>query len=221
MSDRLARFAPLITGGLFVVLVLIGIRQEGNPPSTSDSSAAVLAYYQSHYSKMGDAGFSMMLSVVVGLIFYGIVRAYLGRAPRAEWAATIGFGAAVMFGVGSLVNAGVDFTFSDVGTDLNASTAQTLNALQGDLGAFLIAAALSGLMLGFGIAMLRGELLPRWFGWITVAIGVLAAAGPLIGIALPLEAVWVLVLSIMLFQRDAVVSPRTPTTPGATSSADA
>jgi hypothetical protein len=214
MSDRLARFAPLVTGVLFVVFALLGAGQEGNGPASNANSAAVLAYYQSHSDRLGSAGFSMMLSVVAGLLFYGIVRSYTGRSPRAEWAATVGLAGAVVFGVGSLVNAGVDFTFSDLGTDLTSPTADVLNALQGDLGAFLIAAGLCALMLGFGIAILRGGLLPRWLGWCTVAVGVLAAAGPLIGLALPLEGVWVLVMSVMLFQRNAVVSLRDGDAPG-------
>ena len=208
MSDRFARFAPLITGVLFVAFAVDGTQMTANTPSSTANGATVLAYYKAHNARMGGAGFSLMLSVVAGLFFYGILRSYLSRSPRAEWVANIGFGGAIVFGVGALVGAGVSFAFSDVGTDLSAPTAQVLNILQGDLGAFLFATGLCALMLGFGIAILRGRLMPGWLGWITIVIGVLAAAGPGIGIAIPLEAVWVLVMSVMLFQRNAVVSPR-------------
>jgi hypothetical protein len=221
MSDRFARFAPLVTGVLFVVMVLKGTQMTSNTPATTANGATVLAYYQAHNARMGGAGFSLMLSVVFGLFFYGILRSYLSRSPRAEWAAMIGFGGAIMFGVGALVRAGVDFAFSDVQTQLSAATAQVLNVLQNDLNAFLISGGLCALMLGFGIATLRGRLMPRWFGWITIVIGVLAPAGPLIGIALPLEAVWILVTSVMLFQRNAVVSPRTVDARGSISPANA
>ena len=213
MSDRFARFAPLITGVLFVLLVVSATQTTSNTPATTANGATVLAYYQAHNARMGGAGFSLMLSVVAGLCFYGILRSYLSRAPRAEWAATIGFGGAIMFGVGALVSAGVDFAFSEVQTQLSAATAQVLNVLQNDLNGFLISGGLFALMLGFGIAILRSRLMPGWLGWITIAIGVLAAAGPGIGIAIPLEGVWVLVMSVLLFQRNAVVSPRTTDTP--------
>ncbi|MGO9875226.1 MAG: hypothetical protein ACLPVY_15640 [Acidimicrobiia bacterium] len=221
MSDRLARFAPLITGVLFVVMVLKGTQMTSNTPATTANGATVLAYYQAHNAKMGGAGFSLMLSVVFGLFFYGVLASYLSRSPRAEWAAMIGFGGAIMFGVAALVSAGVDFAFSDVQTQLSAATAQVLNVLQSDLNAFLISGGLCALMVGFGIAILRSRLMPRWLGWITIMIGVLAIAGPLIGIALPLEAVWILVTSVMLFQHNAVVSPRPVDAPGPISAANA
>jgi len=164
MSDRLARFAPLITGVLFVVMVLKGTQMTSNTPATTANGATVLAYYQAHNARMGGAGFSLMLSVVFGLLFYGMLRSYLSRSPRAEWAAMVGFGGAIMFGVGALVRAGVDFAFSDVQTQLSAATAQVLNVLQSDLNAFLISGGLCALMVGFGIAILRGRLMPGWLG---------------------------------------------------------
>jgi hypothetical protein len=60
--------------------------------------------------------------------------------------------------------------------------------------------------------------MPRWLGWATIVIGVSAAAGPLIGLAIPLEALWVLVVSFMLLQRNALVPPTSadqPPTPAA------
>jgi len=221
MSDRFARFAPLITGVLFVVMVVKGTQMTSNTPARTANGATVLAYYQAHNARMGGAGFSLMLSVVFGLFFYGILRSYLSRSPRAEWAASIGFAGAVMFGVGALVSAGVDFAFSDVQTNLSAATAQVLNVLQNDLNGFLISGGLCALMLGFGIAILRARLMPRWLGWVTIVIGVLAAAGPLIGVALLLEGLWVLVMSVMLFQHNAVVSPRTADAPRTISPANA
>jgi hypothetical protein len=221
MSDRFAKFAPLIAGVLFVAFAVNGTQMTANTPSSTANGATVLAYYQAHNARMGGAGFSLMLSVAAALFFYGILRSYLSQSPRAEWAATVGFGGAIMFGVGALVGAGVSFAFSDVGTNLSAPTAQVLNILQGDLGAFLYAAGLCALMLGFGIAILRSRLMPGWLGWTTIVIGVLAAAGPGIGIAIPLEAVWVLAISVMLFQHNAVVSPRTADVPGPISPAHA
>jgi len=211
MSHRLARFVPLVIGVLFVVFAVTGSMQSGNTPDTTANGATTLAYYQAHNSRMGSASFSMMLSVVFGLFFYGMVRTYLSRSPRAEWLAFVGFGGAVVFGVGAVVEAGVDFAFSDVQRNLSAASATTLNILQSDLSVMLYTAGLCVLMVGFGMAMLRSRLMPRWLGWASIVIGLMAAAGPLIGVAIPLEALWVLVVSFMLFQRNALVPP-TPTT---------
>ncbi|MFI5041501.1 MAG: hypothetical protein ACHQNA_06580 [Acidimicrobiales bacterium] len=205
MSDRFSRLAPLVTGVLFVALALGGTLMVGNTPATTASGTEVLSYYTAHHKRMGGGGFLIMLSVVAGLFFYAIVRSYLSRSPRAEWLAVAGFGGAVIFGVSALVQGGIDFAFSDVGVHLDAGTAQVLNILQSDISGFTIAAGIGGLMLAFGTAMLRGRLMPRWMGWATVVIGVLAVTGPLIGIAIPLEAVWVLVMSFMLFKAGALL----------------
>jgi hypothetical protein len=207
MKDRLARFAPLISGVLFVAFVVINNAQTGSTPDNSATGETVLAYYKTHGDKMGGAGFSLALSVVAGLFFYGILRSYLRTSKRAEWASAIGFGGAIIFAAGALAEAGIDFTISDVKNNISAPAAQTLNILQGDLGAFFIQAGLCALMLGFGIAMLRSRTFSRWLGWATIVIGVFAIAGPLIGLAFPLEGLWVLYVSVLLFMGNAIVSP--------------
>jgi len=94
---------------------------------------------------------------------------------------------------------------------LSAPAAQTLNILENDLNGFLVQAGLGTLMLAFGAAMLRSRLMPLWLGWTTVVIGVLAVLGPLVDLAKPLEAVWILVMSYMLFTHNAVVAPKPDT----------
>jgi hypothetical protein len=74
MPHRLARFVPLLVGVLFVVFAVTGDMQSGNTPDTPANGATTLAYYQAHNARMGSASFSMMLSVVFGLFFYGMVR---------------------------------------------------------------------------------------------------------------------------------------------------
>src|ERR1700732_2572760 len=68
MSDRFARFAPLITGVLFVAFAVKGTQMTANTPSSTASGATVLAYYKAHNARMGGAGFSLMLCVVAGLL---------------------------------------------------------------------------------------------------------------------------------------------------------
>ena len=83
MKDRFARFAPLISGVLFVVFVVLNNAQTSSTPDNSATGKTVLAYYKAHGDKMGGAGFSLALSVVAGLFFYGILRSYLRTSKRA------------------------------------------------------------------------------------------------------------------------------------------
>jgi hypothetical protein len=49
--------------------------------------------------------------------------------------------------------------------------------------------------------MLRSGALPAWLGWVTVALGVLAAAGPLGGIAFLIAPVWAVLTGVVLLLR--------------------
>lgn len=198
------RVAPVVTGALTIGFAYMGTHQDGSrgsgPPTTA-SADKVLAYFRAHTSAGGGGAFSLLLAAVFAMFFYGLVRERLGRSRRSEWLATVGFGGAVILAVAALIEAGVDFAFDDLGTSLNAPTAQILNVLQSDLKQMLVIAGLTVLMLGFGLALRRGGPF-RWLGWPTVVIGVFASAGPLIDAALPLEALWILTIGVLMLADD-------------------
>lgn len=209
MSKRIERLAPLITGVLMIVFAVNGVYKDGSRNGVSDTATApqVLAYFQSHYTRMGGAGFSLLLAALFGTFFYGFVRTHLSRSPRGRSAAAIGFGGGLILATAALLEAGVDYAINDVGTNLDASSAAVLNILQSDLNVFFIQAGLCILMLGFGIAMLRSRALPRWLAGATLIIGILAPAGPLVGLAVPLEGAWILVMGVALLLQNSHASP--------------
>jgi hypothetical protein len=198
-NSTVMRTAPLVTGVLMIVFAFIGTHQDGSRtgPSTTDTADKVLAYFQAHQSGGGNGAFSLLLAAIFGMFFYGLVRDRLVRSGRSEWLATVGFGGAVILAVAALIEAGVDFAFDDLGTHLNATTAQILNLLQSDLNQMMVQAGLTVLMVGFGLALLRSDAV-GWLGWPTIVIGVLASAGPLVALALPLEGVWILLVGVMM-----------------------
>ena len=63
-----------------------------------------------------------------------------------------------------------------------------------------VVVGLSILALGTGISALRSETLPKWLGWASVGLGVLAVAGPLGGIAFLVAPLWTLVMGVVLFR---------------------
>ena len=207
-QTRLERVAALICGPLTIVFAVAGIHQDQGGPPNTDSGAKVLAYVQTHGSSAGGGAFSLLLAVIFGLLFYGLVARLLGRSRQTAWLTAVGFGGALILAVAALVEAGVDFAISDVGGQVEAATAQVLNLLQTELNQMMIPAGLAVAMLGFGIAMLRGHVLPRPLGWGTVVIGLLAAAGPLVRIALPLEALWIVAMGVVILQADNAPVPQ-------------
>jgi len=198
-TGTVMRVAPVITGVLTMVFAYSGTHEDGSRtgPSTTDSADKVLAYFRAHTARAGSGAFSLLLAVLFGMFFYGLVRERLIRTNRSEWLATVGLGGAVILAVAALIQGGVDFAFNDLGTQLNTTTAPILNVLQSDLNQMLIQAGLTVLMVGFGLALWRSGPY-RWLGWPTVVIGILASAGPLIGVALPLEGIWILVIGVLL-----------------------
>jgi len=103
MSRWLRRLAPL-TDVVFVVLFVIGfILLSDGTPSSSASGAKVVSYYNAH--NQGGIGFTLMLSMVFGLFFFGILRSYLRRAPRAEWLSAVALCGVVVFAIGIAVDA--------------------------------------------------------------------------------------------------------------------
>jgi hypothetical protein len=217
MSKWSRRLAPL-TGVVFVVLFVIGyIQLNDGTPSTDASGAKVISYYNAH--NQGGIGFTLLLSMVFGLFFFGILRSYLRRAPRAEWLSAVALSGAVVFTIGIAVDAGTAYALSDVPTRLSSGAAQALNVLSSDLSMWFYPAGLCVFMLAFGLAILRSGLFPRWLGWVTAVIGVAAVLGPLIEPAFYLTGVWILVVSVWLFQRSAAVALTDGTSPSGASPA--
>ena len=166
-------------------------------------AATVLAYLKAYHDRAGGGGFSLMLAVVLGLFFFGIVRGYLRRSPRAEWLAAVGFGGGVVLGVSAMLKAGVDFGFGCHGVTVERARGPGTQRLgerrhwiHGRSGSCHTHARLRN-------RMFRSRLMPRWLGWATIIIGVFAVLGPLITLAFWLAGVWVLVMSYLLFVRDA------------------
>ena len=202
-TSMVMRVAPVVTGALTIVFAFNGTHEDGSRtgPSTTDSAAKVLSYFQAHTARAGSGAFSLLLTALFGMFFYGLVRERLVRTNRSEWLATVGLGGAVILAVAALIQGGVDFALNDLGPQLNTTTAPVLNVLQSDLNQMLVQAGLTVLMVGFGLALWRSSPY-RWLAWPTVVIGILASAGPLIGVALPLEGVWIVVVGVLLLTDD-------------------
>ena len=54
--------------------------------------------------------------------------------------------------------------------------------------------------------MYKRQALPRWLGWISIVLGLMAIAGPVGGIAFLLFPVWTLVLAAVIVRRGSDVA---------------
>ncbi|MDX6199736.1 MAG: hypothetical protein QOJ79_2887 [Actinomycetota bacterium] len=199
MTNKWARLGSL-SGVLFVLLVIASNVVGGGFPENTESPAKVIAFYQAHKTGQQWSASLTGAAVVVGLYFFGSLRAYLRRSASADDLVVIAFAGAVLFGAAGCVNAGLQWSLAAVPDQLTPAAAQALNVLGKDnLATGFFGAGLATLMLFYGIAMLRTRLLPTWLGWVSVALGVLAVAGPLVFLVFTATAPWAIVVSVLLY----------------------
>jgi hypothetical protein len=194
--------AGSLSGVAFVVLVLAANVVSGSFPDTSASPMTVIDFYRAHRTDEQLGAVLTAVAVVAGLYFFGSLRSYLGRDADGNHFASIGFAGAILFAVGGCINAGLQWSLADVPSRLTPAAAQALNVLYTDnLATGLFIAGLATLMLFYGIAMVRTRLMPHWLGWLSIALGVVALAGPLAFLVFVATAPWTIIVSILLYRR--------------------
>ena len=207
MLKMSARIGSL-SGIAFVALVFAAQLSTGGIPNSSASPTTVIDFYQAHQSSEQLGTVLTAAAVVVGLYFFGCLRTYLSRVAGGPQFASIGFAGVILFAVGGCINAGLQWSLADVPSRLSPGAAQALNVLFSDnLATGFYIAGLASLMLFYGIAMVRTRLMPRWLGWVSIGLGVIALAGPLAFLVFVAMAPWTITVSILLFLRDRDVVP--------------
>src|SRR6476620_9893612 len=105
MSSNWGRIGSL-SGIPFVLLVVASNSVGGGFPENSESPTKVIAFYQAHQTGQQVSASLTAAAVVVGLSFFGSLRAYLRRAGVADDLVAIAFAGAVLFGAAGCINAG-------------------------------------------------------------------------------------------------------------------
>jgi hypothetical protein len=218
MTDRWSKLAPL-TGLLFVALTLVSIFTGGETPAANARPAKVIAYYTTHASKVETSAILIALAFVVLVLFAGTLRSYLRRAPAAEGpSALVPVGAGLM-AIGAWSVAAIEYGLAHNLSALGTQTAQTLSLLSNELfipvlgGTFVF-------MFCAGLAIVRGAPLPKWLGWVAIVLGILMLVPPVGFFALILALIWIIIASILIYQRtDAPTEPADPVAAAATPAA--
>ena len=197
------RVIPLITGILFVALVVVSIftGPGGNSATNSNANPAkTLAYFQApHAHYAGLSALLITLAVTIGLFFFASVRDYLRRDEAQASLAGTAFGGAIIFGASGALSAGALLAISDSPKTLLPATAQMLNLINNDVSNGMQAAGLAVFFLAAGIAVIRSRLLPLWWGWVTIVLGLVAASVILSFAAFIGMGVWAIVTAIMMY----------------------
>ena len=114
------------------------------------------------------------------------------------------------------VGAGIDMTISvalaEAADDIDPAAVQALQALW-DNDFLPIAIGIEVLLLSAGLSIVRYGALPKWLGWVALALA-LVGATPIGFVAFPGGGLWVILVSIMLAVRArGAAAPAGPATP--------
>jgi hypothetical protein len=212
MSEGMHRWGPL-AGLVFVVLMVIGFAVAGSSPNP-DASDAKIAAFLSDQSKYHDniAGFFLVLAAMLFLVvFFASLRSRLVEAEGG-----LGRLGALAFGAGIastvfLTVAIMLFTAPIIAAHDAAHTAGSapldpgIYRLGQDLGYMIwVASAVVGALAVWATSavVLKTGILPRWFGWLGIVVGVVCLAAILF---FPIFAygLWIALAGILLALRPA------------------
>lgn len=199
MGKNLARWAPL-TGVVFAVLVLLGFLVGSSTPDSDASAQQAVSSFMSHRTHDRVSVFLIAYATVFALFFAASLRSYLKARSEGDGLITLGFSGMVIYVVGALTAVGMEFAATDAPAKISPSAEQALNVLQDDVFfALLVGAGI--FLIGNGLAIVGGAVLPKWLGWVAVPLAVLAVTplGWFVAIfALP---IWALIVSVLMFMR--------------------
>jgi hypothetical protein len=195
------RFAPLL-GVLFVVLTVIGFAVAGDTPDVDATPTQIRADFDSEAAHQIGA-YLVVLGSVSLLFFAGHWRALLRVLNPGGRMANVALVGATVAATGFFVAALIHSALTDAAQKETVGDAalQSLNALD-NWSFYPFATGIAVFMLSSGIALVGSRpFFPTWVGWAAVVIGVLQLV-PFIGFfAFLAAAVWILVVSLILFSR--------------------
>ncbi|MBA2522283.1 MAG: hypothetical protein H0V25_03020 [Solirubrobacterales bacterium] len=184
-----------LTGVVFVVLIFIAFGIGGEPPDHNASVEEIVSHYADNKDSIFAGAFISTLALAFLIFFANYLRRALNVAGEAVLSATVLVGASIM-AVGLAIDSTILLTLADSADDLEAGSAQALQALY-DNDFLPIALGTVVFLISAGLSILRTGVVPRWLGWVAVALAVIGLT-PLGFFAFLGSGIWILVASAVL-----------------------
>jgi hypothetical protein len=195
---RLGQAEPL-AGCVFLALLVASFVVGGSPPGASASTAKVVTFWRDHQNAQIAAALLAGFAAVFLVWFGAVVRTKLRDAEgESGRIAATAFGGFLLIAGGGLAIAGFQFTAADTAGDVPATVTQTLAALNRDF-FFLLDGGVLIAVFATAAATLRHAALPRWYGYFSIAVGLIFLT-PAFAVAFPAFGVWTLLLSLLTFR---------------------
>lgn len=194
-------------GIVFTILFVLANVVLGSTPSEKASPLRIVNYYSAHKTSVTVGVFVVAFAALAFSFFLSALRRALSgaKADSGYLSQATLIGGAIYLG-GLLLMDVLNVSLIDAAHYHQQTAAQTLNILANDDWVPVVV-GLSIVALSTGVAALRGRALPRWLGWASIVLGILAVSGPVGGIAFLLAPVWTFAVGIVLIRRSGSVVP--------------
>jgi hypothetical protein len=171
---KISKWFPPFTGIIFVALVvLITILIGQGQNATKKSAEEIVNHYKNHDTRESIGAILIVFASTAMLFFGGWLRRALRDAEGPDGIlSTVAFGGAVAFSAGAAVAGSIHLALPDLADDVSPVALQAINGIDYDM-FFFFPVGLGTLVLATGISVVRHGALPKWFGWVSVVLGVL------------------------------------------------
>ena len=202
MSARMRGSALLpLTGVLFVVIIVAGFLVGGETPDADAPVREVVKYWTDHESANMIGSVLETFAAVSLLFFAATLRRTTKRWAEASILPAVAFAGGVVAAAGIGVDASIRFAAADVAGDVDPAVLQTFSAAWANF--FLpMVIGIAALVLATSLAGWHSRTLPKWLAVIGILIFI-AFFTPAGFVAFLVSAVWIIVLSVLLWRREA------------------
>jgi hypothetical protein len=196
--------APL-SGVVFVALVIIAFSIAGEPPDVDSPVEEITGFYADEKDSVTVGAALGTLAGFFLILFANQLRRALRVGPRGDspMAPLVLVGASIM-AVAIAIDATISLALAQAVDDLEPTSVQTLQALW-DNDFLPIALGTFTLLVSAGVAILQSGGLPRWLGWVALALAAIGLT-PIGWVAFLGGGIWILVVSITMALRSRQVA---------------
>ncbi|MGA8218560.1 MAG: hypothetical protein WB771_08345 [Solirubrobacterales bacterium] len=206
MSNSLRRLAPL-TGIVFAVLLVVTFTSP-ETPGVNDSGIQVINFYKDHHSALLIGDICGAIGVVFFLFFLSSLRGFFRDKEGADGLSRAAFAGGILIAVGGAVFTSLDVSLIDGRNHITPQAAQAINVLSNGF-FFPFEIGLIVFALCTGLAIIASGALPKWLGWIMVAIGVIAFT-PVGFFAFFVVMIWSVIVAILIYRRSGAPAEAAP-----------
>jgi hypothetical protein len=196
----------------FIVVLIVGFLVGGEPEGADEGAEAVTEFYLDNKDSVQIGAALVGLAGALLIFFTNHLRRLFAAAGEQTLSVTILVGGALV-AVGAAIDGTISIALAEMAEhvedgDMDATQVQTLQGLWDNdflplaLGAFVF-------LISFGASVLKTDVLPRWLGWVALALAVIGLT-PIGWLAFLGTGILILVISVLLLLRTRETGPAPP-----------